>query len=67
MNIMLDLILNPGVELSLLYGKCSDNPAPVSFYINDLFKGYEGFDQLYEFMRDHFLLRIKWARLCIAF
>jgi hypothetical protein len=35
--------------------------------MDDFFRGFQGFDDLYEFLRDHFLPRIEWAKLRLSF
>jgi hypothetical protein len=37
------------------------------FYMNDFFDEFQNFDDLYEFLRDHFLSRIEWVKLRLFF
>jgi hypothetical protein len=37
------------------------------FYMNDFFEEFQSFDDLYEFLRDHFLSRIEWIKLRLFF
>ena len=68
MNIMLGLILEPNPEPSLLHQKDAFNDlAPITFYMNNLFEGYDGFESLYLFLKHHFFPRIEWVKLCITF
>ena len=54
-------------EPSLLHSsKPSDLPSLV-FYMDDFFGGFSGFEELYEFLRTHFLPRVEWARFRLSF
>ena len=57
----------PIKEPSLLHsGNPNDLPVLV-FYMDDFFGGFEGFEELYDFLRYHFLPRVEWARLRLSF
>ena len=48
----------------------STNPAthpPLTFYIDDFFGGFQDFDDQFRFLWDHFLPRVKWAKLLLSF
>ncbi len=46
-------------ESSLLHSTDSFHLLVLVFYMNDFFDEFQNFDDLYEFLRDHFLLRIE--------
>ena len=35
--------------------------------MNDFFEGFQNFEDLFRFFRDHFFLRIKWIKLLLSF
>ncbi len=46
-------------ESSLLHSIDSSHLFVLVFYMNDFFDEFQSFDDLYEFLRDHFFLRIE--------
>ena len=66
MNIALRPIPESAAEPSLMHGK-SDHPPSVTFYMNDIFSEHTDFESQFNFLRDHFFLWIKWARLTLSF
>jgi hypothetical protein len=46
-------------ESSLLHSADPFHLSVLVFYMNDFFDGFQSFDDLYEFLRDHFLSRIE--------
>ncbi len=54
-------------ELSLLHSTDSSHLLVLMFYMNDFFERFQSFDDLYEFLRDHFFSRIEWSKLRLAF
>jgi translation initiation factor 2 alpha subunit (eIF-2alpha) len=54
-------------EFSLLHSVDLHHLSMLIFYINDFFEKFQNFDDLYEFLRDHFLSRIEWAKLRLFF
>ena len=57
----------PIKEPFLLYSADPENFPVLTFYMDDFFGGFQSFDDQYEFLRDHFLPRIEWARLKLSF
>lgn len=60
-------LLYPYKEPSLLHSASPNNLPVLIFYIDDFFSGFRTFEELYNFLRYHFLPRIKWARLRLSF
>jgi hypothetical protein len=54
-------------EPSLLHSADPFHLPVLVFYMDDFFGGFQSFDDLYEFLRDHFLSRIEWAKLRLFF
>lgn len=54
-------------EPSLLHSGDPMNLPVLTFYMDDFFGGFDSFEELYEFLRTHFVPRIAWARLRLAF
>ena len=52
---------------SLLHFSDSEILSAITFYMNNFFDEFRSFDEFYEFLKYHFLLRTKWARLKLAF
>lgn len=59
------LVLNS--KPSLLYSPNSVISSPLIFYINDFFESFENFKNQFRFLRDYFLLRVKWIKLLLSF
>ena len=57
----------PNPEPSLLHSSDPAIPAPLVFYMDDFFGGFRDFEDLFVFLRDHFLPRIEWAKLLLSF
>ena len=66
MNITLGPIPEPNSELSLMHGEPLE-PAPIAFYIDDLFSGHPDFESQFAFLCDHFFPQIEWAKLTLSF
>jgi hypothetical protein len=62
-----DQLSSPIKESSLLHFEDSMHLSVLTFYMNDFFDEFKSFDELYEFLREHFLSRIEWAKLKLAF
>jgi hypothetical protein len=54
-------------ESFLLHSTDSFHLFVLVFYMNDFFDEFQNFDDLYEFLRDHFLSRIEWIKLRLFF
>ncbi len=54
-------------EPSLLHSTDSSHLLVLVFYMNDFFDEFQSFDDLYEFLRNHFFLRIEWVKLRLFF
>ena len=54
-------------EPSLLHSSDPANLPILTFYMDDFFGGFRSFDEQYEFLREHFLPRVEWARLRLSF
>ena len=39
----------------------------LTFYMNDFFDDFRNFQKQYDFLKNHFLLRVEWARLRLSF
>ena len=46
-------------ESSLLHFANSDHLLVLTFYMNDFFEEFKDFDEQYDFLRNHFLPRVK--------
>jgi len=57
----------PFHEPSLLHSNNPATPPTLVFYMDNFFGGFQSFDELYEFLRVHFLPRVEWARLKLSF
>ncbi|SLM37975.1 Ribonuclease H-like domain [Lasallia pustulata] len=66
MNITLGPIPEPQSEPSLMHGEHA-KPAPIAFYMDDLFSGHPDFESQFAFLRDQFFPRIEWAKLTLSF
>ncbi len=63
MNIVLGPIPAPQPEPLLLYGKSTQDPASLTFYMDDIFRAFKTYHEQYIFLRDHFFPRMVWSRL----
>ncbi len=54
-------------EPSLLHSRDPAISPPITFYMDDFFGGFASFEELFAFLRNHFLPRVKWARLLLSF
>ena len=52
---------------SLLYLDDSTILLSLIFYINDFFEKFTSFEKQYNFLRNYFLSRVKWAKLRLFF
>ncbi|POS82380.1 hypothetical protein EPUL_006396, partial [Erysiphe pulchra] len=52
---------------SILVPKAIDQLPGASFYIDDIFSGFETFEQGYELLKNELLPRLSWARLRLSF
>ena len=57
----------PYKEPSLLHSASPDDLPVLTFYMDDFFGGFRTFEELYDFLRQHFLPRVEWARLRLSF
>jgi hypothetical protein len=55
------------LESSFLHSTDSHHLSVLIFYMNDFFERFQNFDDLYEFLRAHFLSRIEWVKLRLFF
>ena len=60
-------IPRPDPEPSLLHSPDPSTPPPLAFYMDDFFGGFQDFEELYAFLRDHFFPRVEWAKLLLSF
>ena len=67
MNVALGPIPPPRPELSLLHADSLSQTPDVCFFMDDIFSAHSDFNSQFLFLRDHFLPRIKWARLRLSF
>jgi len=69
MSITLRSILTSSSESSLLHTdiKNSDDFSQCMIYIDNIFEKFQFFEDQYNFLRDHFLSCMKWARLHLFF
>ena len=58
---------HPHNEPSLLHSGSPDDLPVLTFYMDDFFGGFRTFEELYDFLRQHFLPRVEWARLRLSF
>ena len=58
---------HPHNEPSFLHSPSLEKLPTLVFYMDDLFGGFSSFQELYDFLREHFLPRIEWARLRLSF
>ena len=52
---------------SLLHSVDSFISSSLFIYINDIFDEFRDFDEMFNFLRDHFFSRIEWAHLKLSF
>jgi hypothetical protein len=57
----------PHKEPSLLHSAEPSRPPVLVFYMDDFFGGFSGFNEQYDFLREHFLPRMEWARFKLSF
>lgn len=57
----------PENKPSLLQKPESDIPAPLTYYQNNILGGQEDYYASFVFLKNHFFLRIEWARLWLSF
>lgn len=60
-------LLPPFREPSLLHLSDSSYQPILVFYMDDFFGGFGSFQELYDFLREHFLPRVEWARVRLSF
>ncbi len=54
-------------KFSLVHSADSHHLSMLIFYMNNFFEEFQNIDDLYKFLRDHFLSRIEWAKLRLFF
>ena len=66
---MLKFISASNSELSLLHTDIenSDDLSQCMIYIDNIFEKFQFFEDQYNFLKNHFLSHMKWARLCLFF
>ena len=57
----------PESKPSLLYSLDASVPPPLTFYMDDFFSGFSGFESQFDFLVNHFFPRVEWARLLLSF
>lgn len=57
----------PHNEPSFLHSANHEHLPVLTFYTDDLFGGFRSFQEQYNFLRQHFLPRVEWARLRLSF
>ena len=57
----------PHNEPSFLHSPSPEKLPTLVFYMDDVFGGFPSFQELYDFLRGHFLPRIEWAQLRLSF
>ncbi|CAD6500186.1 BgTH12-04289 [Blumeria graminis f. sp. triticale] len=56
----------PGMK-SVLVPEDNSSPPKASFYIDDMFSGFQNFKDAYDFMADELFPRLEWSRLKLSF
>lgn len=54
-----EILPPPHNEPSLLHASEPSKPAPLTFYMDDIFGGFETFEDQFVFLRDQFFPRIE--------
>ena len=67
MNIFLEPIFSPKLELLLLHTKTSKDSALLAFYMDDIFGAFKTYQEQYVFLREHFFLCMVLSKLKLAF